>query len=521
MINELINRGFKHYLKIHEARLHAHYQHPILLQQQQLTQLLKENADTAIGKKYAFSTLPNPSSFAESVPIHTYDDLWPYIQRIINNEPKVLTHQKVTWLSKTAGTTSGQSKFTPITRQTLRQTHFKAVWYTLATIYAHQPDMKIFAQRNLLIGGGMYGNYPGKEIQVGDISGIVIRHIPYPLRPFYYPDVYTATLPDYEEKIRKTAKIAARQKNITMLGGTPTWNLSLYRLILDETGAQNLLELWPGLQVYVHGGVHFGPYRKQFEQLIPKPDFLYHEVYNASEGYFAIQDRRERNDLLLLLNNGTYYEFIRPSDYHNARFDQAIPLEQVEEGIPYALLITTNSGLYRYLLGDVITFTHRHPFRIKVTGRIQEYINAFGEDLQLEQAERALINTCRELGASVKDYTIAPKYIRLEEKGYHQWLIEFVKPPSDITVFEQLLDKNLKYENSNYDQKRSNDFAIQQLEVVSLPNGHFQQWLKEEGRLGGQAKIPKLVNNRKFADSILELLSKIRTQTQRTASQNQ
>lgn len=521
MINELVNRGFKYYLKMHEAKLHAHYRHPILLQQQQLAQLLRENADTAIGKKYAFSSLPGLSAFAESVPIHTYDDLWPYIQRIINNEPKVLTHQKVIWLSKTAGTTSGQSKFTPITRQTLRQTHFRASWYTLATIYAHQPDMRIFAQRNLLIGGGVYGKYPDKDIRVGDISGIIIRHIPYPLRPFYYPDVYTATLPSYEEKIRKTAHIAAQQKNITMLGGTPTWNLSLYRLILEKTGAQNLLELWPGLQVYVHGGVHFGPYRKQFEQLIPKPDFLYHEVYNASEGYFAIQDKRDRDDLLLLLNNGMYYEFICPEDYHKGRFEATIDLSQVEDGVPYALLLTTNSGLYRYLLGDVVTFTDRFPFRIKVTGRIQEYINAFGEDLQLEQAERALINTCRELKASVRDYTIAPKYIRIEERGCHQWLIEFVDPPADLSAFEQLLDKNLKYENSNYDQKRSNDFAIHQLEVISLPKGHFQHWLKDQGRLGGQAKVPKLVNNRKLVESLLQLLAKTHRQTQKTASQNQ
>lgn len=521
MISELINGFFRYYLKTHEADLRAHDQAAIQLQQRQWAQLIKENANTVFGKKYGFSTLHSPAAYAERVPIHHYEDLWPYILRIINNEPNILTAQKVLWLSKTAGTTSGQSKYTPITEQTIRQTHFKACWYTLATFYAHRPDMRIFAQRNLLIGGGVYGTYPGKQMRVGDISGILIQRIPLILRPFYYPDVITATLPSYEEKIRKTAAVAAKRRDITMLGGTPTWNLSLYRLILAQTGASNLLELWPGLQGYVHGGVHFGPYRKQFEQLIPKSDFLYHEVYNASEGYFAVQDDLRRDDMLLLLNNGTYYEFITPQDYQQGRMYKTVPLEDIEEGVAYALLITTNSGLYRYLLGDVITFTQRHPFRLKVTGRVQEYINAFGEDLQLEQAERALVSTCRSMQASVHDYTIAPKYIRIEERGCHQWLIEFVQPPEDINAFAQLLDKNLKYENSNYDQKRSNDFAIRQLEVVALPTGHFERWLKENGRLSGQAKVPKLVNNRKVVDSVLNSLAKTHTQTQRTASQNQ
>ncbi len=521
MISNLINRLFKGYLKFHEADLKAHYKRPLHLQRQEFIHLLKPNANTLFGKQYDFRSIRDHSTFAARIPVHSYDELWPYIQRIIQGEGDVLTTGKVTWLAKTAGTTSGSSKYIPMTRNTLRRCHFKAAWYTLATLYAHHENMQIFAQRNLLIGGGMYGKYENSNILVGDISGIVIGNIPLLLRPFYYPDIETATLPNYEEKIQKTAEIAARQNNITMLGGVPTWNLSLYRLILEKTGANNLVEIWPGLQAYIHGGVRFSPYRKQFEQLIPKSDFLYHEVYNASEGYFAIQDQLAKDDLLLLLNTGVFYEFIELKHYHQQHYEAAITIKDVEAGVPYVMLITTNAGLYRYVIGDVITFTEVFPFRIKVTGRVQEYINAFGEDLQQSQVEQALLATCRATQAVVRDYTIAPQYIGLQEKGRHQWFIEFSTPPQDLSLFTTLLDREMQIENSNYKQKRENDFAIQQLEVISLPRGFFRQWLQETNRMGGQAKIPRLVNHRKIADSVLELLTKTRTQTQRTASQNQ
>lgn len=521
MVSNLVNSVFKTYLKFHEADLKAHYKHPLHLQQQEFMRLIGPNANTVFGKKHNFSSISTPAEYAERVPLNTYDDLWPYIERIIKGEGDVLTTGKVTWLAKTAGTTSGTSKHIPITRNALRRSHFKAAWYTLATLYAHHENMRIFAQRNLLIGGGVYGKYPGANLHVGDISGIVIHSIPMLLRPFYYPDIKTATLPNYEEKIQKTAEIAARQKNITMLGGVPTWNLSLYRLILEKTGASNLTELWPNLQAYVHGGVRFGPYRKQFEALIPKKDFLYHEVYNASEGYFAVQDQLDKRDLLLLLNNGVFYEFLRLKDYQDGNYAAALPLAEVQEGEPYAMLITTNAGLYRYIIGDVVTFTSIFPFRIKITGRVQEYINAFGEDLQQGQVEQALIDTCKATGAVVRDFTIAPQYVQLSEKGRHQWFIEFATPPADLDQFTTILDEEMQRENSNYAQKRSNNFAIQQLEVIALPKGFFKKWLRETNRMGGQAKIPRLVNNRKIAESILSVLAKTRTKTQKTASRSQ
>ncbi|MEL6970846.1 MAG: GH3 auxin-responsive promoter family protein [Bacteroidota bacterium] len=521
MISDWINSLFKNYLKFHEADLQAHYKRPLHLQQQEFMRLMGPNANTIFGKQYDFRSIKDQETFAARVPVHSYDDLWPYIEKIIAGESDVLTTGKVNWLAKTAGTTSGTSKYIPIPRNTLWRCHFKAAWYTLATLYAHHENMRIFAQRNLLIGGGVYGKYQDTNINLADVSGIIIHSIPLLLRPFYYPDIPTATLPDYEEKIQKTAAIAARQRNITMLGGVPTWNLSLYRLILEKTGADNLVEIWPDLQAYIHGGVRFEPYRKQFEALIPKSDFLYHEVYNASEGYFAIQDQLAKNDLLLLLNNAVFYEFLTLEDYQEGQYAAAIRLDQVQAGIPYVMLITTNAGLYRYVIGDVITFTEVFPFRIKITGRVQEYINAFGEDLQQSQVEQALISACRQTQAVIRDYSIAPQYVQVKEKGRHQWFIEFAVPPSDLTQFAELLDQAMRRENSNYDQKRARDFAIQQLEVILLPKGFFQAWLKETKRLGGQAKVPKLVNNRKIAESLIEVLAKTHTQTQRTASQSQ
>lgn len=502
----LVNNLFKIHLKKYEAELGWHYQHPLELQKNTLADILKENRHVRFFADHLDHSLTlNEQLFRERIPVRTYDELMPYIQRIIAGEQNVLTAQKVKALAQTAGTTSGESKYIPVTRAHILSCQ-KGSWFTLTSLHLHREDMKIFARKNMLIGGGDYGNFPGTDMQLADISALMIQSIPRLLRGFYLPDVYTATMPNYEEKIRVIARIAAREPSLTMLGGVPTWNLALFRAVLAESGANHLLEVWPNLQAYVHGGVSFEPYRKHYEELIPAKDFLYHDIYNASEGYLGVQDQLDKDELLLLLNNGIYYEFI-PFEAFRAGSRQTLTLGEVQTDVLYAMVLTNSSGLYRYLLGDVINFSSVHPYRFRVVGRTQEFINAFGEDLLLENVEQALLTVCAKYEVQIRDYTIAPYYMQVGEKGRHQWFVEFEEAPRDITAFAHTLDLEMQLINSNYAQKRSNDFAVDALELKVLPNGFFQQWLRDRGKVGGQSKVPKLANHRRFAENIISSLS--------------
>ena len=513
-----INNLFKIHIKKYEAELAEHYAHPEKLQADTLQQILRENAGAAIFREHHLRPGASATTYAERFAVRTYEEMLPYINRILAGEKQVLTRQKVRALAKTAATTQKTSKYLPVTKEHILSCQ-KGSWFTLTSLHLHREDMQIFARKNMLIGGGSYGNYPGTNMEVADISALMIRSIPLLLRNFYLPDVYTATLPNYEEKIRKIAKIAANEPSLTMLGGVPTWNLALYRQVLAEKNASNLLEVWPNLQAYVHGGVSFAPYRKHYEALIPSSDFLYHEIYNASEGYFAVQDQLDKDDMILILNNGIYYEFI-PFEQLQRGDLSAIPLEQVQTGTLYAMVITNISGLYRYLLGDVVRFTSVHPYRIKIEGRTQEFINAFGEDLLLQNVQQALLTTCADFDVKIKDYSIAPFYMKVNQKGRHQWFIEFAGETPPLDAFSKALDKAMQDCNSNYAQKRTNDFAITKLEIIPLSAGFFQQWLRDRGKVGGQAKVPKLANHRQFAEDILERIKK-QPQTQKTERQNQ
>lgn len=497
-----INNLFKIHLKKYEAELREHYTRPEDLQQKTLQQILRENAHTQFVVDH--QTLADPLSidnYSARVPVRTYEELYPYIDRILRGEQQVLTQQTVEALARTAATTQHESKYIPVTREHILSCQ-KGSWFTLTSLHMHREDLQIFARKNMLIGGGAYGNYPGTNMLVADISALMIQSIPLLLRAFYLPDVQTATLPNYEEKIRIIAKIAAHEPSLTMLGGVPTWNLTLFRQVLAEKGVDNLLEVWPNLQAYVHGGVSFEPYRAHYESLIPSKDFLYHNIYNASEGYFAVQDQLDKDDLILILNNGIYYEFI-PFEQFRTGDRTAIPLQDVEVDTLYTIVITNISGLYRYILGDVINFTSVHPYRLKIVGRTQEYINAFGEDLLLSNVQQALLETCAVFDVQIRDYTIAPFYVKVDEKGRHQWFVEFAGKHPPLAEFASALDWAMRGINSNYAQKRSNDFAIAELELIVLPEGFFQKWLRERGKVGGQAKVPKLANHRKFAEDIL------------------
>jgi len=503
-----INHLFKIHLKKYETELRWHYDHPEALQAKTLQELVLGNRSTRFGEDHRFSAeLTQPAAFATQVPLRTYDELKPYLTRILQSENQVLTTQKVHILAKTSGTTSGESKYIPVTRDHVLSCQ-KGSWFTLASLHMHRHDLQIFARKNMLIGGGVHGTYPGTNLQIADISAIMIRSIPFFLRPFYIPDVYTATLPNYEEKIRIIAPLVAKESGMTMLGGVPTWNLALYQQILAITGAENLFEVWPNAQAYVHGGVNFEPYRQHYAELFPSKDFLYHDIYNASEGYFAVQDQLDKDDLLLLLNNGIYYEFIPFAAYQDGS-RAAIPLAEVQKDRLYAMVISNSGGLYRYLLGDVVSFTSVHPYRIKIAGRTQEYINAFGEDLLFDNVQQALLATCAQFGVTVHDYTIAPYYIKVGNLGRHQWFVEFAGVVPPIAAFSRVLDEALQRANYNYAQKRSNDFAISQLELIVLPEGFFPRWLRERGKVGGQAKVPKLANHRRFAEDILRAFLEI------------
>ncbi len=501
----VVNTLFKSYLVRYRRELEAHYVRPHELQREQFLSLLRTNRDTQFGQEHQFDKIiAAPERFTELVPVRNYEAHQPYIDRILAGESQVLTHDPAAWIATTSGTT-GAVKLLPIPQSAVSTIHLKGSWMSLAALYQKDPDLEVFSHKNLLIGGSYQGIHEPSGLPKADISALIILSIPRIMRPLYIPDVKLATAGSYEEKIEKIAQLAAREPGITILGGVPTWNLPLYRRILEIHGGENMLDVWPNASVFKHGGVNFEPYRAQFERLFPKPGFIFQEIYNATEGFFAVQDRDELRTMLLLLTNGIYYEFIPWSSYQTGAMD-AVGLPEVRTGETYVMLITTAAGLYRYPMGDLMQFTETDPYRFVIVGRTQEFINAFGEDMLRSEAEGALLEACTASGAVVRDFTVAPQYIQVGEKGRHHWLIEFERAPDDLQQFNRVLDEALQDRNSNYRAKRSNDFAITRHALTVLPAGFFRQWLADRGKLGGQHKVPRLANHRRFLDDILARL---------------
>ncbi|WP_116124628.1 GH3 auxin-responsive promoter family protein [Lewinella sp. IMCC34183] len=498
----VVNTLFKTYLGRYRKELMAHYDHPHRLQRQQLLEILRTNQHTQFGQEHQFDRLiADPESLATRMPVRNYDGHRPYIDRVLGGEQGVLTQDPAAWIATTSGTT-GSVKLLPMPQSAVGSIHLKGSWMSLAALYEKNSELEVFSHKNLLIGGAYQGLHEPSGLPKADISAIIILSIPRIMRPFYIPDVKLATAGSYEEKIEKIAQLAAREPGITILGGVPTWNLPLYRRILEIHGGENMHDVWPHASVFKHGGVNFAPYRGQFERLFPKSDFIFQEIYNATEGFFAVQDRDELRSMLLLLTNGIYYEFIAWDDYQRDEMN-AIPLAEVRAGAVYVMLITTMAGLYRYPMGDLIKFTETDPYRFVIVGRTQEFINAFGEDMLRSEAEGALLAACAATGALVRDYTVAPQYIEVQEKGRHHWLVEFERPPADLETFNRVLDEALQERNSNYRAKRANDYAITRHALTVLPQGFFRQWLAERGKLGGQHKVPRLANHRNFLEDIL------------------
>ncbi len=496
--NELF-RIYINFLYKQEMRLLAD---PIGLQRQTWKELMERGADTEWGRRYKFASLSSPKEYAEAVPVRTYEGFKPDIQRMMRGEPDVLWPGQIKWFSKSSGTTSDKSKYLPVSKENLKKCHIGGAWQTMMWFYQNRPDARQFAGKSLIMGGSLAPWPENAQTMTGDISAIMTWHMPAFAKSFFSPDIETALLPDWEEKLDRMMRICSKERDMVMIGGVPTWTVVLLRKILEYTGKENMLEVWPGFQGYAHGGVKFEPYRAEFRRFFPSDEVSYQEVYNASEGYFATQNDFSQKGMLLLLHHGVYFEFVPMSEWE-AEHPRTLSLEEVSTGEQYALVISTNAGLWRYYLGDTVRFLSLDPPRIEITGRVQQYINVFGEEVMIANTDEALARTCEQTGAIVAEYTVAPIYLDSQGgRGAHEWLIEFEQPPPKLETFAELLDKNLQHINSDYEAKRSKDIALERLHIRVLPKGSFEKWMKKRGKLGGQHKVPRLANDRRYVEEL-------------------
>lgn len=462
--------------------------------------LLAAGQYTEFGRKYNFSRIQSLEEFKKEIPIQSYEDVQPFIDRMMKGEENILWNTPVSWFAKSSGTTSDKSKFIPISEESLKENHYKASKDVLSLYYVTNPDSDLLTGKGLVIGGSHQINHFNEDVQYGDLSAVVLQNSPFWSNWIRTPDLSIALMDEWEEKIEKLAQSTIHE-NVTSMAGVPTWLIVLLKRILEITGKSTIKEVWPSLELYMHGGVSFVPYKQHFEKLIGTP-INYMEMYNASEGFFAAQDDITKEGMLLMCDHGIFYEFITADEF-DKKSPQTIQLDEVEIGKNYALVITTNGGLWRYLIGDTIQFTSLSPFRIKVSGRIKHYMNAFGEEVIIDNSDKAISLACEKTGAAVSDYTAAPVYFSETNNGAHQWLIEFEKEPENLQLFVLALDEALKNINSDYEAKRYKDIALRMPEVKAVPKHTFKNWLSSKGKLGGQHKVPRLSNDRKFVEEIL------------------
>ncbi|MEZ5034593.1 MAG: GH3 auxin-responsive promoter family protein [Chitinophagaceae bacterium] len=481
-------------------RIEAWKQHPVDAQREVLQDLVTAAQYTEFGRKYHFTELFNVRDFKNAVPIQDYNDLKPYIERIMQGEQNILWNTPIYWFAKSSGTTSDKSKFIPISDESLEDGHFKASKDVLSMYYKFKPEAELLTGKGLLIGGSHTINPLNKEAKYGDLSAVLFQNSPFWAEWLRTPDLSIALMDEWESKIEKIAD-ATITENVTSVSGVPTWTLVLFKRILEKTGKQTIGEVWPSLELYMHGGVSFTPYKNQFEKIIGRK-INYLETYNASEGFFAAQETPGDDGMLLFTDHGIFYEFMPVHEY-GKKEPQTISLQQVELGKNYAPIISTNGGLWRYLLGDTIQFTSLQPFRIKVSGRLKHYINAFGEEVIVDNTDKAIALATEKTGAIVNDYTAAPAYFSDATNGAHEWLIEFEKAPGNLEQFTTELDLALKDINSDYEAKRYKNIALRMPVVHAAKKGLFNAWLKAKGKLGGQHKVPRLSNERTIFEEIL------------------
>ena len=494
----LFNSVASWFLKKRINQIELFKKFPNEVQQEVLRKLLVYNIDTEIGKKYDFKSIKNYKDFNNRLASSSYEDISKTIERVRKGEQNIFWSTPIKWFAKSSGTTNSKSKFIPISYESLDDCHYKAGKDMLSLYFNNNEDSQLLAGKCLRLGGSRE-IYEDNMSYYGDLSAIMIDNLPFWAELSSTPSQKTSLIPEWEEKVKAIIKESLNQK-VTSFAGVPSWMLVLLNSVLKETKKDNILEVWENSEVYFHGGVNFEPYKSVYNKLFPSKKFKYYEIYNASEGFFAIQDQNNSSELLLMLDYGIFYEFI---PIHNT--DKIIPLSEVELNVNYAIVITTNSGLWRYKIGDTVKFTSLNPYRIKVTGRTKHFINAFGEELIIENAENALAKTAEKNNCKVREYTAAPIYMSSDKSGTHEWLIEFSEHPKDLEKFIKTLDENLKNMNSDYEAKRYKDSTMKMPKVIIARPNLFYDWLSSKNKLGGQNKIPRLSNSREFLDELISL----------------
>ncbi len=490
------------YFKRNINRIEEAARNPMAAQKKTFEDLIQIAKGTEWGQTHQYRSVTSVSDFKNRFPVQDYDTLKPFIDRIMHGEQNILWPSQISWFAKSSGTTSDKSKFIPVTEMALKECHYKAGRDVLAMYLHNNPASKLFSGKTLLMGGSHQINKLNHFSKFGDVSAVMMQNMPKFGRFAMTPSLKIALMEEWESKIEAMANYTIAQ-NVTSIAGVPTWTIVLIRRLFEMSGKNNLAELWPNLELYIHGGVSFTPYHSQFSELIRKDDMHYVETYNASEGFFAFQDRLNADDLLLMPDYGIFYEFI-PMEEFDRDEPSTYTLDEVELNRNYAVVISTNAGLWRYKIGDTIKFTSLDPFRIQISGRVKHFINAFGEELIVDNSDKAIASACQQTNAIVKDYTAGPIYIEGNEKGGHEWIIEFEKAPSDLKSFTTILDKELQALNSDYEAKRHKDMALKMPIVHQANSGTFYEWLRSKGKLGGQHKIPRLSNDRKYLDEILK-----------------
>lgn len=504
MKSSIINSFLSWYFKNRLPQVEFSLLNPAQMQYDIFNDLIFKGSRTEFGKIHNYTGIHSVEDFQKNVPLQDYESLKPYIKRMLNGEQHLLWPSEITWFAKSSGTTSDKSKFIPVSFEALEDCQFKGGRDALTFYCSNNPNTKVFQGKGLMIGGSHEINPLAENMYCGDLSAVIMNNLPFWVNLLSTPKAEIALMANWEEKLEKIAR-ATIYEDVTSISGVPTWTLLLFKRLLEITGKNSMLDIWPNLELYIHGGVNFAPYREQFKAYIPTSNMHYLETYNASEGFFGIQESPDSEGMLLMVDYGIFYEFIPMSEIANEN-PKALLLDEVETGVNYALAISTNAGLWRYLIGDTVKFISTNPYKFIITGRTKLFINTFGEELMIENAEAAITMACAETNSVIREFTAGPVYLKEDEPGGHEWLIEFDKHPENIELFAHKLDNHLKNLNSDYEAKRTGNMAISFPKIRTCKQGVFYNWLKEKGKLGGQNKVPRLSNDRKIIEEIYQYL---------------
>ncbi len=502
-IQNPFNPIFSWYIKKRLHQIDLFIKYPFEVQEETLFKLLKYASNTEIGLKHNFSSIKSINDYKKRVPISHYEDIEPTIQKIKKGQQNLVWPSEIKWFAKSSGTSTGKSKYIPVSKEAIENCHYKGGKDLLALYYKNHPKTKLFKGKHLIIGGSSNLNYINKDAYFGDLSAIIVENLPWWCEWRRTPKKEITLLENWEKKIVAMANTTV-DEDVHILAGVPSWTLVLLNKILQNSNGKTIADIWPNLELYMHGGVSFKPYKSQFNKVLNFPNMNYVQTYNASEGFFGIQDEKSSDSMLMMLDYGVFFEFVPIKDINNKQ-PKTLTLDQVELNKSYALVITTNSGLWRYFIGDTIKFTSLNPFRFKITGRTKNFINAFGEELVIENAESAITYACKKTNSTIADYTAGPVFMQDGNQGTHEWLIEFKAPPKNIESFKHILDKKLQELNSDYQAKRSGNLNMSMPIVRSMKKNTFYEWFKNNGKLGGQHKVPRLSNDRKILDAIIQL----------------